>query len=335
MSHTFRRPTILVIGASGAQGGSVARHLLADGRWTVRAFTREPTSSAARTLRDAGVEIAVGDLGDFAGLRDAMAGCHGVYGVTSYWEHFGRELQQGHHIVEAAAETRVRHLVLHTRPDYHGLSRGELAAPQCDLKAAIEAFARARCLPATFVRVAFYYENLLARTPLEPRADGGWQFGFPQGDVPLAAVSADDVGGVVAPIFARRDDFLGRTVGIVGDERPCAEYAQALTRVLARPVTYAHVPREQYAARAVPGAAAIANMFDVQRRFMPSRAADLAESRALFPRLRTLEQWAAANVRLFAPLLASTPAVPALAVPTPAPAVPAATAVAAVVAAAA
>ena len=304
MYHTFRRPTVLVIGATGAQGGSVARHLLADGRWTVRAFTRNPHSSAARVLRDAGAEIAIGDLGDRASVRAAMDGCHGAYGVTDFWEHFGRELEHGRNIVDAAADAGVRHLVLHTRADYHSLSRGELVVPQCDLKAAVEVHARRMRVPATFVDVAFYYENFLGRFAPARAADGGWRIAFPQGDTPMAAVSADDVGGVVAPIFARRDDFVGRTVGIVGDERPVHEYAAALGRALGRDISYAHVPRATFAASGTRGAALLANMFDVQRRFVTDRQADLAESRALFPRLRTLEQWARANARQFAPIFA-------------------------------
>lgn len=312
MYHSFRRPTVLVIGATGAQGGSVARHLLADGRWTVRAFTRDPHSSAARVLRDAGAEIVVGDLGDRTSVRVAMASCHGVYGVTDFWEHYGRELEHGRHIVDAAAEAGVRHLVLHTRADYSHLSRGELVVPQCDLKAAVERHARRMRVPATFVDVAFYYENFLGRFAPQPRADGTWSFGFPQGDTPLAAVSSDDVGGVVAAILARQHEFVGRRVGIVGDERPCDEYAAVLSRVLDRRVTYAHVPRATFVASGAREATMLANMFDVQRRFVADRAADLAESRALFPRLRTLEQWALANVREFAPVFARTaPAVAA------------------------
>src|SRR5690349_25163268 len=102
MSSHNRRPAILVIGASGAQGGSVARHLLADGRWTVRAFVRNPESSAARTLRDAGVELAVGDLDMPERLRDAMDSCHGVFGVTSAREPWGRRPRHARTIVDAA-----------------------------------------------------------------------------------------------------------------------------------------------------------------------------------------------------------------------------------------
>jgi len=44
-----RRDRVLSTGATGRQGGAVARHLLADG-WRVRAVTRDPGSAAAARL---------------------------------------------------------------------------------------------------------------------------------------------------------------------------------------------------------------------------------------------------------------------------------------------
>ena len=290
MQSLNRRPTVLVIGATGTQGAGVARHLLADGRWTVRAFTRNPHSSAARTLRDAGVEIAGGDLDTPARLRDAMAGCHGVYGVASHSEQWARELRHARTIVDTAAATGVRHLVLRTRADHehpgHGNSHGEHAISPSELEAAVVQYTRTRGVPATFVRVALHYEHLIDRFRDAARAvvrDDRRHDA--RGDVRLAAVSSEDVGGIVAALFARRDELVGRVVGAVGDERACSEYADALGRALGRRVAYAQLARE--------GEVGL------------DRAADLAESRRLFSRLRPFEQWARDHAREIAPLLAS------------------------------
>ena len=283
MQSLTRRPIILVTGATGAQGGSVARHLLADGRWTVRAFTRTSTSSAARTLRDAGVEIAIGDLDDPKYVRDAMDGCHGVFGVTSIAAHWGRQLRHARAIVDAAFSARVPHVVLRTRADHHhgqGNAHADLAASPHELEAAVVHYARARGIPATFVRVAFHYENLLGRFRPQANAEGEWTIRLPHAEPRLAAVSAEDAGGVVAALFARRDEYLGRLVGVVGDDQPSREYAQALGRALGRRVTQAPEGRTSGA--------------------VLDRESDLTESRRLFPRLRTLEEWARENAREFA-----------------------------------
>ena len=71
---------ILVAGATGRQGGSVVRHLLAR-HLTVRALVLDPRSDRVRALAVRGVEIAQGDMDDLASLQKAMAGARGVYSV--------------------------------------------------------------------------------------------------------------------------------------------------------------------------------------------------------------------------------------------------------------
>ena len=285
---------ILVTGATGAQGGSVARALLAHG-FSVRALTRNPDSPAAAALRDAGAEVVRGDLGDREALKAAMEGCYGVFGLTNFWEHFHQEMEHGNNLIDAVAASQVRHFVFSTLPSYVRLSGGELTVPHCDIKAELEDRARAMGLPATFVHVAYYYENFESWFAPRAQADGTLGFGFPQGDTPLAAVAVEDTGGVVAAIFEQRERFLGKTVGIVGDDLPPAAYAEAMGRATGRTITYQHIPREVFASFGFPGAEELANMFDVQRRFIPQRAADVALSRELFPEIRTFEQWVASH----------------------------------------
>ena len=158
-------------------------------------------------------------------------------------------------------------------------------------------------MPATFIRVAFYYENFLSYFPPQKQADGTFAFGFPQGDTPLAALAIEDLGGVVAPIFEKPDEFIGKTVGGVGDDLPAAQYAEIMTRVLGKPIVYNYVPREVFATFGFPGADDLANMFDFNRRFIPNRVAALAESRRLYPAMQTFEVWLGANKDKFADLL--------------------------------
>jgi uncharacterized protein YbjT (DUF2867 family) len=39
------KPIIVVTGATGLQGGSVVKFLVKDGKWAVRAITRNPTGT--------------------------------------------------------------------------------------------------------------------------------------------------------------------------------------------------------------------------------------------------------------------------------------------------
>lgn len=299
------RPLILVTGATGAQGGSVVRHLLRRGRFAVRALTRGPRSDAAELLRQEGAEVVHGDLADVDSLRAAVAGCYGVYGVTNFWEHFEGEYQHGINLVDAVADAGVGHFVLSTLPSVEEITGGELSVPHFDLKARMEKYARSLDLPVTFVHLAYYFDNFMAWFAPRPRGDGTYRFGFPQGDTPLAGIATEDIGGAVATLFERRDEFLGKAIYLVGDDLPPADYAEIMTRVSGRTVRYGHVPREVFAAYGFPGADDLAAMFEFQRTRIPDRQADVARTRELYPDVQDFATWLERNRETFHVALAS------------------------------
>ena len=289
------RKTILVFGATGAQGGSVARNLLSRGVFNVRAITRKTDSPAAQALRDLGAEIVQGDLDDPASLRAALEGCYGAFGVTNFWEHFGKEREQGRNLVEAVAAAKIQHFVFSTLPPVEKETDGKLRSPHFDLKAEHEELARSLGIPATFIHVPFYYENFLYFFPPKPAGDGTYQFGFPQGDTPLAAMSVEDVGRVVAPIFEQPEKYIGQVVKLAGDELPAAQYAEAMSRATGKDIRYSYIPRETFAAFGFPGAEDLADMFEYYRLHIPSREQDIETCRALAPGLQSFESWIAKN----------------------------------------
>ena len=292
-SDAADRPVVLVTGATGAQGGSVVRHLLRRGRFAVRALTRNPGGAAASELRELGAEVVRSDLSDFASLRDAIAGCYGVFGVTNFWEHFDGEYQQGLNLVDAVSDSGVGHFVFSTLPGVGDLTHGALSVPHFDLKARMEAYARSLSVPATFVHIAYYFDNFLSFFVPRRQEDGSYRFGFPQGDTRLAGVAAEDVGGVTATIFERGAEFIGRSLYVVGDDLAPVDYAAVMTRVTGRPITYAHIPREVFASFGFPGAADLADMFEFYRTRVPNWQADLVRSRELYPDIQSFEGWVA------------------------------------------
>ncbi|HEX6097820.1 MAG TPA: NmrA/HSCARG family protein [Thermoanaerobaculia bacterium] len=296
--------TILVFGATGAQGGSVARALLSRGKFKVRAITRKTDSPAANALRDLGAEIVQGDLDDPASLAAALEGVYGVFGVTNFWEHFDKEGPQGRNLVKAVADANVQHFIFSTLPPVAKATGGALKSPHFDLKAEHEEYARSLGIPATFVHVPFYYENFLYFFPPRPVGDGTYQFGFPQGDTPLAAISVQDVGPVVAPMFEEPEKYIGKVVKLAGDEIPPQAYAAAMSRATGADVKYAYVPRETFAALGFPGAEDLADMFEFYRLHIPSRARDIEACRALAPGLQSFDTWITKNAEALRAVIA-------------------------------
>ncbi|AEE51534.1 NmrA/HSCARG family protein [Haliscomenobacter hydrossis] len=293
------KPIILVTGATGAQGGSIAYALLKEGKFAVRALSRNAQSEKALALQEAGATVVEGDLNDVQALKKAMQGCYGVFGVTSFLEHYEHEYNHGKNLIDAVKQSHIQHFVFSTQPDYSKLTNGTFNVPHYDLKAILAEYTKSLKIPSTFVHPAFYYENFLSFFSLQKTKDGGYQFGFPQGDTRLAMVSVADMGGVVAAIFNHPAEYMDRTVGIVGEDRSCAEYAAIMSRVLGKDIWYQHVPHEVFADRAFPMAEEWANMFEVQRLCIPTRQLDLIESYGLNPAMQTLEKWLQKNKAKF------------------------------------
>jgi uncharacterized protein YbjT (DUF2867 family) len=291
------RPTVLVIGATGRQGGSVARHLLAGRRYAVRALTSRPLTDEAKTLAAFGAEVVKGSLDDHASLAKAMRGVDAVFGVTDWWEHFDHEETQGRALVDIAMQERVRHLVLSTQQD-PATVRGDAAAQgPFATKARVERYARMRGVPASFVHVAFYWENLLSLVVPRPLGDGRFELSLPVGDTRLGGVGEDDIGGVVAAVLARGAEAHGQVVPVIGDALRAGEIAAVLSRVTGREIIGQADPlRAPWAG--VPGAEALARALDetfaTYRSMQDGLDAAIDETRRWYPATQDLERWATA-----------------------------------------
>jgi uncharacterized protein YbjT (DUF2867 family) len=157
--------TILVVGATGKQGGGVARHLLTRGMFNVRCITRRSDSESAKVLKQLGADVLQADLDDRASISRVMHGCEGVFGVTNFWEAYLREYNHGVNLINAASNAGVAHLVLSTLPSAKSISHGAIELPHFETKARMEEHTQRQNVPFTFVRVAFYYENFLSYFP--------------------------------------------------------------------------------------------------------------------------------------------------------------------------
>ena len=105
-----QRP-VLVSGATGNQGGAVARNLLERG-FEVRALTRDPDKPAARLLAERGAEVVRGDLEDRSSLDRALEGAYGAFSVQNFSEAgYDGEVRQGKALADAAKEAGVSHFV--------------------------------------------------------------------------------------------------------------------------------------------------------------------------------------------------------------------------------
>ncbi len=306
------KKTIAVAGATGAQGGGLARAILADpdGAFSVRALTRKPGSDEARKLADAGARVVEADLDDPASVREAFEGAYGAFCVTNFWEHFSpeREQSQARHMAEAAAKAELRHVIWSTLEDvrrYVPLSNtsmptlnGKYKVPHFDGKGAIDHAFTDQGVPTSFLLASFYWENLI-HFGMGPRDNGRGELvlTLPMDDRKLTGIAAADIGKCAYGIFRRGPDAAGKRFGLAGEHLTGEAMAAALSRAMGRTVRYQPLSLAEYRRLDFPGADDLANMFqfycDFEELVCQSRSVEA--SRSLNPALQSFGDWLAVN----------------------------------------
>ncbi|HEV8246500.1 MAG TPA: NmrA/HSCARG family protein [Polyangiaceae bacterium] len=299
---------IVVIGATGAQGGGLAKAILADknSEFAVRALTRKPEGDAARALAASGAEIMKADLDDVGSLQRAFDGADAAFCVTNYWEHMSpdKEIAQARNLADASKASAVKHVIWSTLEDTRRrvpltddrmpTLHGRFKVPHFDTKGESDAFFDAG--RTTWLVTSFYWDNLIyfGMGP-KPDQSGKLAFTLPMGDKKLPGIAAEDIGKCALGLFKRGTAVIGKRIGIAGEHLTGAQMAQALSHALEREVVHQDVPPSVYRSFGFPGADDLGNMFQYKAEFEAEYcgARSLSESRALNPELMTFAAWLA------------------------------------------
>jgi uncharacterized protein YbjT (DUF2867 family) len=302
---------ITIFGATGTQGGSLARAILSDpgSEFAVRAVTRDPDSDQARQLARLGAELVQADIDNPAEIRKALEGAYGAYFVTFFWAHFSpeKELSQARNLAEAARETGIQHAIWSTLEDtreYIPLEdqsmptlQGKYKVPHFDAKGAADKFFTELGVPVTFFRVSFYWENFIYFGQGPKRGeDGKLYLSLPIGDVKMAGIAAEDIGKCAYGIFKKGKALHGKTIGVAGDQLTGREMAAGFSKALGTGVTYNEITPETYRNFGFPGADDMGNMYQFYRDFeVVNEVRNVDFSRELNPGLKSFGQWLSEN----------------------------------------
>lgn len=270
--------TILVTGATGRQGGAAARHLLSRG-FVVKALTRHPDRAEAHLLARKGAQIVEGDLDDALGLKKAVEGAYGVFGVQNVIEHgFEGEIREGRNLIDAAVSAGVRHFV------YSSMASANLDAgmPLAPSKAAIEEHLRGSGLAFTILRPVTFMENFdLAR---EEILEGKLRVPLPP-NRKLQMIAADDVGAFAVLAFEKPSEYVGKSLDIAGAEMTMPQVAQIFSEALGKQVVFGQVELPELA-KSNPGLVPMYTWL-ADSGFQ----VDIPALRARYPWVKTLGEW--------------------------------------------
>jgi uncharacterized protein YbjT (DUF2867 family) len=227
---------ILVTGATGQQGGSLAR-LLLQKKHKVYALTRNTQSSAAQYLRNGGANIVKGDLDDSDSLKRVVKDVESVFLMgTPFEDGTEGEIRRGKLMADIAKENNVEHLV------YSSVANADknTGIPHFESKYKVEQHIKNLGIPYTIIGPTFFMENLLG-----PGLEQG-QLTLPLSPSTVLQQSAlQNIAEFSALVLERRNPFLGKRIDIASDEVTGEQATNILSNVLEYNIRYVSVPLEQ------------------------------------------------------------------------------------------
>src|SRR5258706_10173578 len=226
--------TVFVTGSTGKQGGAVARGLLERGH-EVRAVTRDPSSSQAKSLANAGATLVTASLEDTEAITKALEGAASFFAKTTpFGGGTDAETQQGVAAADAA-KARGVHLVF---TSVNSANR-QTGVPHFDSKYEVEKHIAKIGVRATILAPAFFMENLYFGK--EKLAQGIYALALPPTRT-LAQIAVADIGAVAVRVLEDAGRFTGKRFDLAGDELTGNDVVAILSRVTGRPFSYYQIP---------------------------------------------------------------------------------------------
>jgi uncharacterized protein YbjT (DUF2867 family) len=290
------KQVIAVFGATGLQGGGVARALREQGKFAVRALTRDAKKVAAA---DGFEEVVEADLTRPESLPGALAGAYGVFLVTNFWAGPDvDEVAQGRAAIEAAKQAGVQHFVWSTLPNVKQISDGRFEVRHFTKKAEVDTLvAAAGFRYHTFVEAPFYYQNLTgAMAPHEgPDGVSTWSLPMDPESRVIHMGDATELGDLVAGAFADpARTGQGQHLSLVGEEASWNDVIETL-KAQGHRVGYQRVPATAFDS-AFPGAQELREMmeyFEAYTYMGPDAEHKIARAREVSPKPATrFADWA-------------------------------------------
>ncbi len=266
--------TVVVTGSTGKQGGAVARGLLERGH-KVRAVTRDPNSSQAKLLANAGATLVTASLEDTAAIEKALEGATSLFAMTMPSGGTDAETKQGIVAADAAKAADV-HLVFTSV----GSANRQTGIPHFDSKYEVEKHTAKVGVRATILAPVAFMENLYFIR--EQLAKGIYASALTQ-------VAVADIGAVAVRVLEDAGRFTGKRFDLASDELTGNDALAILSRVTGRPFSYYQVPLDVIRQRMGEDAVRMYEWFD-----RVGFAVDRAALRREFPDVafHDFESWA-------------------------------------------
>ncbi|EKJ74603.1 hypothetical protein FPSE_05353 [Fusarium pseudograminearum CS3096] len=253
------RKRVVIIGATGLQGGSVARILAqSPDRYIIRGLTRNTSSPKAQELAKLGIEVQQADVDDSKSLQDAFHDAHVIFAMTDFWQHMSgeREEAQGKSIMDIAAGLpHLEQLIWADLPDANKISEGFYPhVYHWQSKAAVSKYIREEkpelWKKTTAILFPNYFENCITQPstylPIK-QADGTYlrSFVLPEtANLPNVAIS--DTGKLVQYILDHPDQCLEKTIAFYSEAISEGEKIRSMAKAYNIDIRYHEMSSDEF-----------------------------------------------------------------------------------------
>ncbi len=278
--------TIFVTGATGNQGGAVARQLSAKG-FHVRALCRNTVSPAAQELKKLNVELVTGDLDEPSSYRNFLQDADGVFSLQIFSKGIEKEKKQGIALASLSKESGVKHFL------YSSVigADANTGIPHWESKNVIEQHIKQSGLSYTILRPSSFFENFLL-PPVKSRILKGKLVTPTAKNKVQQFISASDVGRISTMIFMDPEKYRGRTINIGAEQMDMQHVAAIFSKVMGKEIKYQQLPG--LITRLVMGSD-LSKMFKWINHNDALFIKDLDTLKKEFPGMLSLEDWIRKN----------------------------------------
>ncbi|KAL7948104.1 hypothetical protein V8C42DRAFT_363532 [Trichoderma barbatum] len=254
--------TVVVVGATGLQGGSVVSEFLKyPNEYRIKGLTRDASKPAALALSAKGVDVQVADLN--AGpeaLEKVFAGASIIFALTDFWASRSRvvEVSQGKALADAAAKIpTLEHFVWSSLPDPTEMSQGRFYhvhhwKSKADVTGYIKEQQPNLWKKTTTILFPNYFENCLTDPQgyLPRKVSGKLVREFPVGpNTLLPNVAIADTGKLVHTVVQNQQAYFEKIIAFYAQGLSEGEKLIALANEIGVPFDYQRTTPEHFQKR--------------------------------------------------------------------------------------
>jgi len=293
------KPIIVVIGATGTQGGPVARSLLNTGEWKVRCITRDENSQKSKNLKSLGMEVCQCDAMDKDSLSKCLTGVYGIYGMTNFYDKKcggeEGEYKMGCLLADIAKEKGIKHFVWSSLDDCNKLSKGKYRVPMFTSKHRVEEYITKKGFPiSTFVYPGFFMQNFTTEHFRPKKEQDKVIFRCHISDsTKLCLLNIEDLGPVVAEIFKGKDKYNNMRIPVVGSVLTFRQIVEHYQRATGNQCDLKKMSKDECMKTMGKDLTEMLDYFDEFGHFREFK--DMEMVKRLYPHMTTWDQWAKQN----------------------------------------